>query len=689
MNTRISMADLGSLHRLASGGQGVVFDAPGLRMPYASSLVFKQYKPEVARSLDVPVLESMPAYLESLPFAEGIELLSIAAWPCRLVEDRGAVTGFVMPMIPETFFLQMKKSSGISREAAEFQHLLNDEGFLARRGIEVSDQDRYELLRAVVLALSVFHRHGIAVGDLSPKNLLFARRPAPGVYFIDCDAMRFQGRSVIHQVETPGWEVHAVSPAEELGTPASDAYKLALLALRLLTGTQDARDPGRLPPTVPTAIRQLIQAALSADCVRRPKPADWVAPLGAAAMTASTHSAQATAQSNQSPQAIRTAAKAPLKATPQLRQSPAPAPARPAGGRRQSRRRVFLMVAGILAFVAAAGGGTFLAITLHNLSVPRPTATLYDPGSSADVNSVAFNSDGNVLAVGDSNGTTYLWNISSQKILNTLSEPGGAGVQAVAFSPNSELIVTGDGDGKGYLWGMPSMHREIAIKDPTGGNNGIRAAAFSPNGRTVATGDYSGHTYVWDASNAREIARLAYPAPYSGITAVAFSPDGKLLASGDEADSSTYLWDIATGHPGATIHDPGGDSGVTALAFSPDGKMLASADLNDAVYLWDLSTDRIMAKFATDCSEQSVSFSASGEVLAAGDGCGDIHIWNVLSGKVIAVLHDPHTSTNGVQALAFSPNGTTLASGDANGSTYLWDMRKLANFPATATRASS
>jgi hypothetical protein len=265
-------------------------------MRYTSSLAFKQYKLAVAGSLDVPVLESMPAYLESLPFAEGMELLSQAAWPCRLVDDGGRVAGFVMPAIPDAFFVQMRKSSGVSREAAEFQHLLNDDSFLARRQIDLSDRRRYELLAETTRALSVFHRHGIAVGDLSPKNLLFTYEPDPGVYFLDCDAMRFQGQSVMPQVETPGWEVRAVNPGEDLGTEASDSYKLGLLALRLLTGSQDRRDPARLPRKVPVAIRDLIAAALSADPARRPEPANWITPLNTAATAASTStSALATA----------------------------------------------------------------------------------------------------------------------------------------------------------------------------------------------------------------------------------------------------------------------------------------------------------------------------------------------------------------------------------------------------------
>ncbi|TSD93419.1 hypothetical protein FOS14_22970, partial [Skermania sp. ID1734] len=108
MSDRLAVSQLGGLSRLAAGGQGVVFSAPAVRMQYASSLVFKEYRADVRAGLDVSVLEAMPAYLESLPFSAGMELLSRSAWPCRLVESDGVVVGFVMPAIPPEFFVQMR-----------------------------------------------------------------------------------------------------------------------------------------------------------------------------------------------------------------------------------------------------------------------------------------------------------------------------------------------------------------------------------------------------------------------------------------------------------------------------------------------------------------------------------------------------------------------------------------------------
>lgn len=47
------------------------------------------------------------------------------------------------------------------------------------------------------------HKHGVYVGDISPKNLLFSLNPYEAVYFIDCDAMRINGVSVQRQVKHP------------------------------------------------------------------------------------------------------------------------------------------------------------------------------------------------------------------------------------------------------------------------------------------------------------------------------------------------------------------------------------------------------------------------------------------------------------------------------------------------------
>ena len=103
-----------------------------------------------------------------------------------------------MPAIPEEFFIALATVKGVSSSTAEFQHLLNHASVLAARDITLDDAQRYSLLREVASGLAFVHKHGVCVGDISPKNLLFSLSPHEAVYFIDCDAMRINGVSALH-----------------------------------------------------------------------------------------------------------------------------------------------------------------------------------------------------------------------------------------------------------------------------------------------------------------------------------------------------------------------------------------------------------------------------------------------------------------------------------------------------------
>ena len=269
---------LGVLSKIGQGGQGVVYAAPNVKTKFAASMVYKEYKPQTLAAIDFTALAAMPALVEdSLSYAQAERLISVAAWPCALVEDAGAPTGFVMPGFPEEFFIDLTTVKGVSRNAAEFQHLLNHSSVLAARGIAIDDVQRYSLLREAASGLAFLHEHGVCVGDISPKNMLFSLSPHEAVYFIDCDAMRINGVSVLPQVETPGWQAPA---GEELATIYTDAYKLGLLALRLLAGDHETKNPQHIPSTATDMLRQIITDTLNNQPHQRPLPEAWIYVLG-------------------------------------------------------------------------------------------------------------------------------------------------------------------------------------------------------------------------------------------------------------------------------------------------------------------------------------------------------------------------------------------------------------------------
>ena len=274
----IQRDQLGTLSKIGQGGQGVVSRAPKVKTKFADSLVYKEYKAAARTGIDFTALAAMPALVEeSLSYTQAERLISIAAWPCAIVEDGSTPTGFVMPAIPDAFFIALTTVKGVSTTTAEFQHLLNHPQVLAARGIALDDVQRITLLRETASALVFLHKHGVSVGDISPKNLLFSLTPHEAVYFIDCDAMRVNTVSALPQVETPGWNAPA---GEELATIYTDAYKLGLLALRLLSGDQHTTNPQHLPATTPPLLRQIITDTLTSQPHQRPLPEAWTYILG-------------------------------------------------------------------------------------------------------------------------------------------------------------------------------------------------------------------------------------------------------------------------------------------------------------------------------------------------------------------------------------------------------------------------
>src|ERR1700692_3545298 len=97
---------LGVLDKIGQGGQGVVYRAPNVKTKFAASMVYKEYKAQALAEIDFTALAAMPALVEeSLTYSQAERLISIAAWPCAIVQDAEAPTGFVMPAIPDEFFI--------------------------------------------------------------------------------------------------------------------------------------------------------------------------------------------------------------------------------------------------------------------------------------------------------------------------------------------------------------------------------------------------------------------------------------------------------------------------------------------------------------------------------------------------------------------------------------------------------
>lgn len=325
--------------------------------------------------------------------------------------------------------------------------------------------------------------------------------------------------------------------------------------------------------------------------------------------------------------------------------------------------RKFAMGAGAAAAVSA-----LLLLGIWILRVHASQARTLDP-DGGNITSVAFSSDGKLLATAASFHTIKLWDVASGTYLRTLS--GDPATNWVAFSPDGHLMAASGG-----AWG--SGVQEVALWDVASGNvvrilahaKSVGPVTFSPDGRLVAStigtiGDSEAALKMWDVGSGNEIRTLpGYAGP------VVFSPDGKLLATANK--DAINLLDVSTGNTLRTLPARMSLGEDPSIAFSPDSHMLADAPVLDergesTIRLWDVTSGSPLRTFAV--SARGVAFSPDNHVLASGHGDNTIKLWDVASGRLLRTLSGHKDPVN---CVIFSPDGRVLASGSIDGTARLW-----------------
>jgi hypothetical protein len=279
----VQVGQLGTLRKLASGGQGQIYEvedaratALGLRPP----VIFKEYlvAPPVGAESE---LRRRVDWLVQLDRDDREALLEVAAWPLAVVEGPSRpLQGILMRNLAPAFARTMSLPSGGSRPMlVSLEHALQDDGRLDKRfGAAVDTRARALIAASIATSLQILHRDAIVASDISQKNLLVQIEPPYRAAFIDCDSMVFQGRLALPVVETPGWDIEG-RWGEQPTTKEADNLKLALAILRLFTRQQSTMDASAGAGHVPDELMPLLESALTAS--PRPTAGEWQRTLNA------------------------------------------------------------------------------------------------------------------------------------------------------------------------------------------------------------------------------------------------------------------------------------------------------------------------------------------------------------------------------------------------------------------------
>lgn len=314
---------------------------------------------------------------------------------------------------------------------------------------------------------------------------------------------------------------------------------------------------------------------------------------------------------------------------------------------------------------------------------------------------MAFSHDGSVLAVGDRDGVTRLWNIPKAEY-GAVFHGHTAQVETVCFSPDGRLLASGSFDRTVRVWdlqasGFPSdneSHDQFA---------GVNEVSYSPNKQLVAcshwkhrqgtlwnarTGDrcyvlegegpsFSANSQLCLSSSQDGTVRLldvqnltcrSFTKGYYSV----FSLDSRLVASAS-SDHSINVWDAKTGDEQRILR--GHSNTVWSLAFSTMNNLVASTSKDRTARLWSLQTGECTLTIEDDIT--SLFFAPNSQILASvcGVECSKVQLWDTDSVSVrfnISVSdHDVHFR----REITFSPDSRFVASDMTDKTVRLWDTQ--------------
>ena len=297
----------------------------------------------------------------------------------------------------------------------------------------------------------------------------------------------------------------------------------------------------------------------------------------------------------------------------------------------------------------------------------------------ANVTSVAFSPDGELLASADANGMVNVWRVRDGALLYSL-EAHARAVTDVTFSPDGRNLVSGGKDGFVKLWLAKSgAFIQNIVEDP----GLVKSMIYSPNGEMLAVSMNDYRVLIIRVANGFLINSSS---AYTRFDVSSTTTNNYVLAS-----SETAVWlNGASDLPfGLKLRGQGGKSLDTVL--SSDGGLLASGSTDQKIYLWEIYdvsyllretgdingiTERQVFGSLTTILEghtgwvNGVAFSPVGEYLVSGSGDTTIILWN-LKGDPLATLTG-HTA--GVNDVAVSPDGRLIASASDDGTVKLWSL---------------
>jgi WD40 repeat protein len=295
-------------------------------------------------------------------------------------------------------------------------------------------------------------------------------------------------------------------------------------------------------------------------------------------------------------------------------------------------------------------------------------------GHSAQVEGVAFSSDGRRAVSAGSDKNVILYDVKTQR-LERIFTGHTANVYTAVFTNRNRQVISASADRTVRLWDVDNGN-EIR---QYGHDSGVLCAVVTGDGKRIVSATEDGAIYVWDLEKQQELFRLN---GHDGkVWCVALSPDGHRALSGGH-DRVVRLWDLDKRQEIRSFK--GHDNDIRRLTFSPDGQRALSASWDGTMRLWNINTGQQIRLFGPgQYYVEGVRFTPDGRWgissegplrFGPGQNTGNdqgLCVWDLETGRMVRRL-------GGIQGkvleLTLSPDGKRVLFACGDKCVRIWDL---------------
>ena len=295
---------------------------------------------------------------------------------------------------------------------------------------------------------------------------------------------------------------------------------------------------------------------------------------------------------------------------------------------------------------------------------PAPEKPLISMGNQdSQCLRIAFSRDGTLLATSNCDGRIAIWQISSARLITTLTTNAGS-IDFLAFTPDNSYLISAGNKGTLTCSGIPLGNTVWSYADKS---HPVSCVAMSGNGEEILAGDDSGGMIRIGCRTGKTL--LAVQGHLSEVTAISPAPGAKSTAFG-HADGTICCRDNGTGAEIWSV--PGTGDAIRALACMGQADQLFVVYERSLPSLRDGSTGVPVRTYTGFSGHPTChAISAKNPLAAIGSDDRVLRLWNWQERNPTAAIPFYNRLPT---CCALTPDGTLAAVGCNEGTIYFFSV---------------